>query len=212
MKKVLTFLLAIALSCSAFSQIGIKTGVLNSTIGGEEVDSWDCLTSITVGAFYELELGNGFGLRPEVNYARKGADYEDVFEDSEMEYSYRGTVSLDYLTVPVMALYEVIPGLTIEAGPEIGFLLAATDEYESDFESGEDDVKDLVKGTDVGVNFGLGYTFGFGLDINARYSLGLTDWVDSEEFAGMGAEWKNRALIFTVGYIFDIGGGVDSDD
>ncbi|MBT8271522.1 MAG: PorT family protein [Flavobacteriaceae bacterium] len=213
MKKLLTFVLALAVSSGAFAQLGVKTGVLNSTVGGEEVDSWDCLTSLTGGVFFELALVNSLGLRTEANYMRKGSEYNEVIEDSELDYSYSGKVTIDYLGFTPMLLYEVIPGLTVEAGPEVAFRLAATDEYESDFDSGEDDWKDFVKSTDFGVNLGLGYTFDFGLDLNARYSIGLTDWVDNQMLSDMGAEWKNRALMFTVGYIFDIGGGVaDSED
>jgi hypothetical protein len=97
-----------------------------------------------------------------------------------------------------MAKYYVTEGLSIEAGPQIGFLLSATDEYEDE----EDDIDEFLKSTDFGLNLGLGYKLDSGLFFNARYNLGLSDNLDADEFETDGAEYKNSVIQISVGYFF----------
>ena len=66
-------------------------------------------------------------------------------------------------------------------------------------ESDEDDIKEYVKGLDVGANVGLGYKLEGGLNFGARYSLGLTDANDGYEDGGT---YKNNVFQVFVGYFF----------
>lgn len=204
--------LACAVTYSQFS-IGPKVGYINSTVVGDEAESWDCRSGLLVGVMTRFSLGDQFSLQPELHYAQQGADYKDEFSDGMSSFEYTGTVKLDYINIPVMAQYEAFPGFTIEAGPQLGFLVSAKDEYDFDGESGEDDVKDLVKGVDFAMGLGLGYTFGNGINLAARYNFGLTDFIDDEELSDMGAKWRNNALQVSVGYFFKLPGqGGDSSD
>ena len=78
---------------------------------------------------------------------------------------YTGTIKLSYLNIPLMAKYYVAEGFSLEAGPQIGFLLSAKDDY-NDWRYGEDDIKEDVKGTDFGVNLGVGYKMESGLNFS----------------------------------------------
>ena len=70
-----------------------------------------------------------------------------------------------------MAKFYVAEGFSIEAGPQVGFLFSAKDEYDFDGDTGEDDIKEYFKGIDFGVNFGVGYKLEGGLNLGARYNL-----------------------------------------
>ncbi|MBT8312552.1 MAG: outer membrane beta-barrel protein, partial [Flavobacteriaceae bacterium] len=94
--------------------------------------------------------------------------------------------------------YYVAEGFSLQAGPQIGFLLSATDEFEGE----EEDIKDFLKGTDFGVNFGLGYELDNGLNFAARYNVGLSDNLDTTEFESEGAEYKNSVIQISVGWFF----------
>lgn len=172
---------------------GARAGVNFSDITGERVDSFDGRTSFHFGAVAEIQISEKFSFQPELIYSSQGSDYTEG-EDFE------GTVKVDYLNVPLMAKYYVADGLSIEAGPQVGFLLSAKDEYEDE----EDDIKDFLKSTDFGVNFGLGYKLDNGLFFSARYNLGLTDNldVDESEFETDGAEYKNSVIQIGIGYFF----------
>ena len=183
-------------SINAQIKFGAKAGVNFSDITGEKVDSFEGRTSFHFGAVAEIEISEKFSFQPELIYSSQGSEYSEDFEGEKFE----GTVKVDYLNIPLMGKYYIMEGLSIEAGPQIGFLLSAKDDYDG----GEDDIKDLLKSTDFGVNFGLGYTLDNGLFFSARYNLGLTDNldVDGGEFEAEGAEYKNSVVQLSVGYFF----------
>ena len=98
-------------------------------------------------------------------------------------------------------------------GPQFGFVLSAKDKFDGAGDSGEEDVKDLVKSTAFGANVGAGYTFDNGLRLAARYNLGLSEVNDDDSF-GDGVSWKNHVIQFSIGYYIKIGDikGESKDD
>ncbi len=95
-----------------------------------------------------------------------------------------------------MAKYYVADGFSIEAGPQVGFLMSAKVKAEGE----EEDIKDSVKGIDFGANLGIGYKLESGLNFGARYNLGLSnlnDGEDSDDF-----KWNNSVIQVSVGYFF----------
>jgi opacity protein-like surface antigen len=173
---------------------GAKAGVNFSDIIGEKVDSFEGLTSFHVRAVAEIQISEKFSVQPELIYSMQGSDYSEDFEGDDFE----GSVKVNYLNIPLMAKYYVADGFSLEAGPQIGLLVSATDEYEDE----EDDIKDFLKSTDFGINFGLGYKLESGLNFTARYNIGLSDNLDADDFETDGAEYKNSVIQFSVGYFF----------
>ena len=90
-----------------------------------------------------------------------------------------------------MGKYYLTKGLSVEAGPQIGFLLAAKNE--------KMDVKNSFSTFDFGVNFWLGYKLDNGLNFGVRYNQGLTDINNINN-----SSTKNRNSVFqlSVGYFF----------
>ncbi len=172
---------------------GAKAGVNFASITGDMVDSFDSRTAFHVGFVAEIVISETFSFQPELLYSAQGADYsEEGFE------AFEGTVTLDYLNVPLMAKFYVGEGFSLEAGPQIGLLLSAKDDYGD----GEEDIKEYVKGTDFGVNLGVGYKMESGLNFSARYNLGLSNDLDVDDFESEGAEYKNSVIQVSVGYFF----------
>ena len=175
-------------------RVGAKAGVNISDITGDDVDSFNGRTSFHVGAIAEIPVSNDFSVQPELMYSSQGSDYSE-------EGGYDGKVKADYLNVPVIAKFYVAEGFSIEAGPQVGFLMSAKDEYDWAGDTGENDLKDYLKGIDFGLNFGLGYRLENGLNFGARYNLGLSDVNDSEDLDG-GATYKNSVIQLSVGFFF----------
>ena len=166
---------------------GAKAGVNFATITGDDVDSFDSRTAFHVGFVAEIVISETFSFQPELLYSAQGADWsEDGFE---------GTTKVDYLNVPLMAKFYVGEGFSLEAGPQVGFLLSA-----KDVEDGEEDfdLKDYIKGIDFGVNLGVGYKMEGGLNFGARYNLGLSDANDTE----VDSKIKNSVIQAYVGFFF----------
>ena len=57
-------------------------------------------------------------------------------------------------------------------------------------------VKGSLKSSDTSLNFGLGWDLPFGVTLDARYNLGLSDISDDPSFDGL----KSRVIQLSVGY------------
>tara|TARA_R110002050_G_scaffold37652_2_gene93246 strand:+ start:3956 stop:4225 length:270 start_codon:yes stop_codon:yes gene_type:complete len=82
-----------------------------------------------------------------------------------MSEGYDGKYKLNYLNATVLAKFMVAEGFSLEVGPQVGFLLSAKEEYSSTGDSGTDDIKDSLKGTDFSAAIGLGYKMESGLNL-----------------------------------------------
>lgn len=168
----------------------------------------DGRTSFHLGITAEFEMSDTFSIQSELLYSAQGATEDDGETIGTTVYNDDYKFKLNYLQIPVMAKFYVSEGLSLEVGPQIGFLLSA--DVENDYstidngtviDSGsiEIDYKDYMKSVDFGLNFGLGYKLDSGLNFGLRYNLGLNDVYDVD---GSNTEIKNRVLQLSVGYNF----------
>jgi len=136
---LISMLAVLILSSCACNRFGLKTGMNVASITGDDTDNLDSRVAFFFGGFAELCVTDQFSFQPELLYSMQGAKY------SESE-GYDGKFKLDYLNVPLMGKYYVTEALSIEAGPQIGFLVSAKDEYDliGGGESGEEDIKDFM--------------------------------------------------------------------
>lgn len=183
MKK--NFLVA-AIAVLGFSHVsaqkikfGAKGGFNLASVSGKNTTGKEVVTSFNLGILSEIPVSTKFSFQPEIMYSGQGYSFNDQ------------TFALSYLNLPLMGKYYVAKGLSVEAGPQIGFLFSAKNE--------DINVKDSFKKVDFGVNFGLGYKFDNGLNFGARYNTGLTDINNVKNASGT---IKNSVFQFSVGYFF----------
>ena len=187
---------------------GAKAGLNLASITGDETGDLDGRTSFHVGAVAEIAISDVFSVQPELLYSSQGAKYEESYSEFGYSGKYESTAKFDYINLPIMAKYYVAEGFSIEAGPQVGFLLSAKEEYdytetfEGVTESGseEEDIDD-ASAIDFGVNLGLGYKMESGLNFTARYNLGLSNMYDGEG----SDDYKNQNSVIqvSVGYFFN---------
>jgi len=186
MKKVL---LVAAMAVFGFTtataqdvEFGAKLGLNFASVTGDKTSDLGPVTSFNYGLMAEVPLSEKFSFQSEVLYSGQGFAFDS--DESSL-------VQLDYLTIPLMGKYYLTKGLSLEAGPQIGFLVSAK----------QDDVnlKDNYKGLDLGVNLGLGYKFDNGLNFSARYNLGLSDVNDVDSVSD---KYKNGVMQVSIGYFF----------
>ncbi len=185
-KLVWTAIAVVSLTVSSAQDIkfGVKAGLNLSTLQPELTES---RTSFHLGAVAEIQLSDVFSIQPELLYSAQGAKDQDDSDNNEI-------FRVDYLTLPVLAKYYLIDGLSVEGGPQVGFLLSSEGE-----DNGETaDLKDVTKGLDIGLAFGLGYKMDNGLNFGLRYFLG-SDVNDIDEDS---EEFKNRVFQLSIGYFF----------
>ncbi|MCL9806142.1 PorT family protein [Flavobacterium amniphilum] len=187
MKKLLFAAVAVFAFGTANAQgmkFGAKAGLNMADWYGDDAEGADSRTSFHVGGFAEFKVSDKFAVQPELLYSSQGAKGEGA------------KINTDYINLPVMAKFYATDKLSIEAGPQIGFLMSAKLKPESG--GGSQDVKDQLKSTDFGVNFGLGYNFTDNISGNLRYNLGLSEVPDSADVSDV----KNGVFSLSLGYSF----------
>lgn len=214
MKKLFFFSVFALFSIAALNaqevNFGAKAGVNFASITGEDTDDLDGRTSFHIGVVTEISVSEKFSVQPELLYSSQGATMEESYSEDGYSVKVDGTVKLDYINIPIIAKYYVAEGFSIEAGPQIGFLInsemevdaTATGDGMTESYSESEDLQDYVKGTDIGLNFGLGYKLENGLNFGARYNLGLTDGNDDPEFFESEEAFKNSVIQLSVGFFF----------
>ncbi|KFF14951.1 porin family protein [Flavobacterium hydatis] len=202
MKKII--LTAVAVFGFTFAnaqevKFGVKGGINLSTLTGD-VDDASSKVGFQVGGFAEIKLSDKFFVQPELLYSAQGTKTEM----SGGEYFEKNNLKLGYINVPVMAKYYVADKFSLEAGPQIGFLVSAKNDYSFSVlglnGSEKIDVKDNLKSIDFGVNFGAGYDFTENISAGVRYNLGLSNILENE--AGDNFKQKNSVFSLSVGYKF----------
>lgn len=145
-----------AISSNVHAQkFGVRAGLNFSNVTGDDFGDTKPLTGIYVGVFKEFTIVPlVFFLQPELQYSIQGFAIEDT------------NYSISYINIPVMAKVYALKMFSLEAGPQVGFKIG--DNFEGD--SGDD-----LKTFDTGFAGGLGFNFPFGLGINARYVMGLSE-------------------------------------
>ncbi|MCT8340143.1 PorT family protein [Flavobacteriaceae bacterium TK19130] len=185
-------------------RLGAKAGINFASIGGDETDGVDGRTSFHIGGLVEIPISEKFSVQPELLYSSQGAssEYSETFFGETI--SFEETVKLDYINIPILAKFYVAEGFSLEAGPQVGFLVSANSEFEAsgggESESGDEDISDNVSGLDLGVGAGAGYRLNNGVFFQARYVLGLSninDFEGSDDFKN-----QNNVIQVSVGYSF----------
>ena len=187
MKKILSLFAFVSLFAVGANAQGISGGVklglnlANQTMSGSGYTvSPSFRPSIHAGGYLTLMLSEKFGVQPEVLYSGQGYKQNG------------GTLSVNYITVPVLLRLNFTDLFSIHAGPQIGVLASA--KAKSDGES--EDVKEFLKGTDIGVAAGLGVDLPMGLNFGFRFVKGFTNINDMSD----DIKYKNYNLQFSVGY------------
>lgn len=183
MKKILLLTVVTVLGFTNVNaqeiKFGAKGGLNFASISGNNSTGSDMVTSFNFGVLSEISISDKFSFQPELMYSGQGYSFND------------NTIALSYLNIPLMGKYYLTKGLSVEAGPQIGFLLAAKNE--------KTDVKDSFNTFDYGVDFGLGYKLDNGLNFGVRYNLGLNN---INNLNNSSSKYKNRVFQLSVGYFF----------
>lgn len=182
MKKVLFVAIITVLGLSKVNaqkiKFGAKGGLNFASISGDNTGNADYVTSFNFGLLAEIPISSKFSFQPELIHSGQGYSFND------------NTIALNYLNVPLMGKYYLTKGLSLEAGPQIGFLLSAKND--------NTDVKSFFNTVDFGANIGVGYKLDNGLNFSTRYNLGISDINNTD------SSNKNRNGVFqlSIGYFF----------
>ncbi|MEM8939823.1 MAG: porin family protein [Bacteroidota bacterium] len=195
MKKASFTFIFLFINFISFSQFNVELGLKGGlNVSYNNIDDFDTesITSYHAGVFGSLKLGK-IGIQPEILFSDQGAEVDfGPLGESDIE--------LLYINVPIMGKYYLIEGVNLQFGPQLSFLL--------DSELDDTGIELETTDTDFGLAFGAGWDAPFGLKVDARFILGLTDINDSSDIDFSQVDIQNRNFQLSVGYrLFKIGKG-----
>jgi hypothetical protein len=200
MKLLFTLLAALLITSAAVAQhgntpagqvsIGIKGGLNLYNIHNDNDVKYDYKVGYNFGLLGHIHLNKSFAIQPEVVYSMQGA--KQTVNNVTTNYN------LSYINVPVLIQYMFDNGLRLQAGPQLGLLVAAKSKTGSETV----DNKENLKPIDIALSIGAGYIFPpTGLGIDVRYNHGLSNINDTGDVTS-----TNRGLQVGLFYIFSHNG------
>lgn len=148
---------------------GVKGGLNFYNINNDDGTNLDQRTGFHLGILGHIHQNSQWALQPELTYSAQGSKNNN----------------LDYINIPVLIQYMFDNGFRIQAGPQVGFLVASDD---------DNDYNPIDFALSVGVSYVVPAT-GFGIDL--RYNHGLNDINKSSSVKS-----TNRGIQFGVFYLF----------
>jgi hypothetical protein len=211
MMKSKTLVLSLLMSCmslAAFSQaqfaVGIKGGLNFSKIDPQAsvATNLDGATGFHGGAFALIKVAM-IGIQPELLFSKQGSEFKVNTTDYEANF--------DYINVPIILKFYLPLGLNLQAGPQFGFLTIADLKQTASGTQSPQDVKNLFADkSDMSIAVGAGWDLPFGLTVDARYNLGLSEMTfttPSSSGSSTQVAFKNKVIQISVGYkLFKFGG------
>lgn len=186
-------------------KFGAKAALNYATWSGD-IEETDGLIGFAVGGFVNVPINEKFSFQPELLYSMQGTSSKETETFGQTTQTLDTKFKLGYLNVPLMFRYEVAKGFSLEAGPQIGFLLSANGDVTSTIKNGNnttttsasEDVKENFNTVDFGFSLGGGYDITKNINLGLRYNLGLSNIAkDSEDF-----KVRNSVFSLFVGYRF----------
>lgn len=182
------------ISAQEFVYFGVKGGVNFSSFTGDGYDDFvdpEERTSFHLGLLAEIPVSDRFSIQPEVLYSAQGYDISSMDGADDVEFQ------LDYINVPVLAKFYLFNRFSIEAGPQIGFLVNKEIDTNPTGDGGDISINDdNYKDVDFALGLGASYKFS-NFFVSGRYNIGLSDIYDVE-----GVDAKNSVIQAGVGLMF----------
>ena len=206
MKKLMILMAILTMAVVANAQheegdfmVQPKVGLNIATLS----DADKSITDLHFGIEAEYMVADKFSLGLGAILSNQGAKYDYWDEFGQNKY----TVDLDYVHVPILASYYVLPGLAVKAGVQPGFKMRA----KAKFDDRTIDLDELYKlgsnmlGEDIKVSkFDLSIPVGISYEyknivLDARYNWGLI------KVMNVGDAFYNRCFMLSLGYKFVLG-------
>jgi hypothetical protein len=175
--------------------LGLKGGANFASVDvNDAAATWKNKTGFHGGAFGLIKVTK-FAVQPELIFSQQGSKVTYNGQDFNANFS--------YMNVPVLLKFYLAAGLNLQLGPQFGFLTSAESDYNPLTQtSGNTDIKDLYKNSDVSVGMGIGWDLPLGLTVDARYNLGVTEIQNNAALEAA----KNQVFQLSLGYkLFKIG-------
>ncbi len=208
MQILLFTVFSIAAVDSTFGQVqlalGIKGGINLATLNGTS----------NIGSAYDNRSGYHFGAYFLFKFTKIGIQPEVLFSQQGQKLTINGqsfSSNYDYVSFPVIIKFYLVAGLNLQSGVQFGFISSSSGDVYNTLTStlypGQD-LGSFVHSTDFSIPVGIGWDLPFGLNLTARYNIGVSEVnkqsgssVPPALISSMGtSSAKNQVFQFSVGF------------
>jgi len=212
MKKLMMIAAMMLMSIGAFAQNEVGQITLKPTVGLNiatmtKFDYKKTRPGVIAGVEAEYGVAEKFGVTAGLFYSMQGVKQDWSESESVANVVVSGgakaTYKLDYLNIPILAQYYVIPGLAVKAGIQPGFCISKKYDAEGNVtiagqnifsESEKGKIEDGIKSFQFAIPVGLSYEYqSFVLD--ARYNIYATKAIKD-------ADSRHSVFTISLGYKF----------
>lgn len=179
-------------------RVGIKGGLNVTNLYVDDVDDENPRYGFHLGVYTQLFQSDVFAIQPEILYSTKGTrieDHSDLY-DATLDFN------LNYIDIPVLAVFKLGDAAEIHVGPYFGYLLNANVDVDGDVDGSDDIDRDNFKSWDYGLSAGVGFNVG-PVQLGARYNYGLQKIADSDLADGILGDSKNSNAQVYVSFNFN---------
>lgn len=198
MKKIMMIAAMMLMSIGAFAQNEVGQITLKPTVGmniatvTKQTDS-KVRVGMMAGVEGEYGVAENFGLTAGLFYSMQGVKFTNKIDGVDLT----ETDKVDFLNIPIMANYYVIPGLAVKAGVQPGFKVSgkrSIDAKEGSSKANFTEDLEGIKAFQFAIPVGASYEYkSFVLD--ARYNIYLTK-------AAKVGDGRHSVFTISLGYKF----------
>jgi len=179
------FLSTFAFSQENLSEVGLKAGLNINDLGGKLAGLYST-TGIHVGGYYESIISSYASIQVELVVSLQGAALTLDKEDR---------LNYTYLNLPILGKFYVVENFDFELGPQIGYLLVATEKDPV----GNINITQQVRRFDFSLAIGVGYKYRGRTSLTLRYNLGINN--TNENNVIYSKRLTNRVFQASIAYI-----------
>lgn len=186
------------------THFGVKAGLNYSSIVGDLTQGIKFRFSGHAGVFLEIEYSDKFSFQPELLYSSQGFQFSSDLQaiqnggNTSDQNDFRTNVQLNYLTVPVLTKFALNDRLSLDFGPQVGFLLNQVTKIKNldQRDNTLADNRTSISGDfqlDYGAVAGLSYEINDVFSVEPRFYLGLRNRLN-----GLGGDLQNYNIAIQV--------------
>jgi hypothetical protein len=192
-------------------RVGIKGGLNLSNLYVNDADDENARIGWHAGFYGQLFSSEAFAIQPEVNFSTKGTGITyGVISNGNVNVEYETKFILNYIDIPVLAVFKLGRAAEIHAGPYWSYLVSAQVKNNDGDPNNEFDTKDRKNfdNWDYGLVGGIGFNLGKGAQLGVRYNYGLNEIANTRAAKVLLGNSKNQVAQLYLA--FNLNGDVDT--
>lgn len=176
--------------------VGIAGGFnFSNTVDAYNADfATSTIVGAHVGLTFDIPIIYPLSFAPEVLFSQKGYKAETVYGTFKQR--------TNYIDVPLLAKFRVVPGFNFVVGPQLSFLTSTTNTFDNGFDRVyEDHYNDRGDKSYVSGVIGVGIELNRNVELRGRYAIDLGE-NHSNGFSDI-PDYRNQVFQLGLGFKFN---------